>query len=148
MLRLERISHPHRGVGRFVVVGGIVTLTARLNLQLYRIRIELSVVGTWQLQPTFGWHTTGGATIYRTTRRASIVLSRGRVRGRRGCTPSCSTTRRSLCSVNYLRNLNSTIAARLLTVVNNLVVVVSTRICNSINQVTLCNGNIYSLNNI
>ena len=95
-LRLEWICHPHRGVGRFVVVGGVVALAICRNLQLYGVWIEIALILTWQLQPTLSWHATSYATICRTSSsRTTSILSRGRVRGRRGCTPSCSTTRRS-----------------------------------------------------
>lgn len=93
MLRLERICRPHRGVCRFVVVGGVVTLTARLHLQLHRIRIEFLGIFCGQLEPSFGWGTTRYSACG-----VSIILSRGRVYGRRGYFPSCSVTRRSLIS--------------------------------------------------
>ena len=132
MLRLERICHPHRGVGRFVVVGGVVTLTARLDLQLYSIRIESALILTWHLEPGFGRNTSGYATIGG----ISAILSRGRVYGRRGCTPSCSVTRRSLCCINYLRNLHQSIRRALCTIINHLVIVVCARISNCICQCT------------
>ena len=55
MLRLERISRPHRGIGRFVVVGGVVALAVYRVFQLYSIRIEFPVVRSRQLKPTFAW---------------------------------------------------------------------------------------------
>ena len=55
MLRLERICRPHRGICRFVVVGGVVTLATYRVFQLYSIRIEFPVVRSRQLKPTFAW---------------------------------------------------------------------------------------------
>ena len=114
MLRLERICCPHRGVCRFVVVGGVVTLATRLNLQLHRIRIEFLGIFCRQLEPTLGWFC---CSLGRVRGRTLIVT---RVRGRRGYFPSCSTTRRSFCKcygnrvylTSSVTNLNLEITTR------------------------------------
>ncbi len=56
MARLERICHPHRGVGRVVVIGGVVTLATRIDLQLLCIRIERTIANRRQFEPTLAWH--------------------------------------------------------------------------------------------
>lgn len=96
MFRLQRICHPHRGIGRFVVVGGVVTLATRLNLHLHRIWIERVIANCRQLEPTFAWFC---CSLGRVRGRTLIFL---RVRGRRGYFPSCSTTRVSISrSIGY-----------------------------------------------
>ena len=76
MARLERICHPHRGVGRVVVVGGVVAHTTRIYLQLFGVRIERTIANSRQFEPTFAWFC------------CSLCRVRGRtligVRGRRG----------------------------------------------------------------
>ena len=56
MLRLKWISHPHRGIGRCVIVCCVVALTAYRVLQLLGVRIERTITYRRQLEPTLGWH--------------------------------------------------------------------------------------------
>ena len=88
MARFQCVSHPHRGICRAIVVGGVVAHSRRcLHLQLLRRRVERCIANRGQLEPTVAWFC---CSLGRVRGRTLI-----RVRGRRGYFPSCSTTRRS-----------------------------------------------------